>query len=214
MTKSVESCDRKLSESKALVSQYEFQETMKISVQLYDDKDRPIPTCQWMGNGFRFKSSSPLLMSSQVRQDLLLINHAIAAYLQNVPLGSQRPVAALPNRNAIQPLAHPLPAPSNNKFVLSPSCLFILRLFQSDTQIGEVHIRPTTTFPHPEFVQKLGELCFRNRNLFCNTVDKVSLICYDFINSNLYICFILGTGHAGRVHNFPNGLSAIQTKRT
>ena len=96
MAKSVEWCDKKLSESMSLASQYEFQETMMIVIQLYDDKDRPIPTCQWLRNGFRFESvSSPLLM----KQELLLINHAIAAYLQlmqNVPLGSQRSAAALP----------------------------------------------------------------------------------------------------------------------
>ena len=172
MAKSVEWCDKKLSESMSLASQYEFQETMMIVIQLYDDKDRPIPTCQWLRNGFRFESvSSPLLM----KQELLLINHAIAAYLQlmqNVPLGSQRSAAALPY--IPQALARPFPAPSNNKFVLSPSSLFILRFSQADIQLGEVHIRPAATFPHPEFVQKLGKLCFRNSVLFSTTVKKVS----------------------------------------
>ena len=44
MTKSVEWCDKKLSESMALASQSEFQKTTKIVIQLCDEKDRPIPS--------------------------------------------------------------------------------------------------------------------------------------------------------------------------
>ena len=45
MATSVEWCEKKLSESMALSSQYDLAETTKIVIQLYDDKGRLIPTC-------------------------------------------------------------------------------------------------------------------------------------------------------------------------
>ena len=46
MATSVEWCQKKLSESMALSSQYDLAETTKIFIQLYDDKGRLIPTCK------------------------------------------------------------------------------------------------------------------------------------------------------------------------
>jgi hypothetical protein len=49
---------------------------------------------------------------------------------------------------------------------------FILRLYQSGRLKGEIHICPVPTF-YPDFVQKLGEFCYRSPKKFCSSVDKV-----------------------------------------
>lgn len=51
---------------------------------------------------------------------------------------------------------------------------FILRLFQSGRLKGEIHICPVPTF-YPDFVQKLGEFCYRSPKKFCSSVDKVCI---------------------------------------
>ena len=190
MAQSVELCNKKLDEATALASDYDFQETMKITAQLYDDKDRPIKTCKWLESGFRFQPVSSPLMSFQIRKELILINYAIASFLrgQNVSLKSPQPPppttadlsSATPSEDSAvhsllpQHTLPPCPTIPQNNFVLSESSVFILRLFQSNIQIGELHILPTVTF-HPEFVQKLGEFCHKTPKIFCSSIEKVFL---------------------------------------
>jgi len=50
---------------------------------------------------------------------------------------------------------------------------FILRLYQSGRLKCEIHICPAPTF-YPDFVQKLGEFCYRSLKEFCSSVDKVN----------------------------------------
>ena len=185
MTKSVELSKQNLCEATALASDYDFQDKLKIVIQLYDEKDRPIPTCSSLEGGFRFQPANPptITMFPQRRQELLLINHAITAFLrnQNVSLASQQPApkkvdSDVPSMTSLVRHFQALtasPVASNNQFVLSQSSVFIMRLFQSNIPLGELHIRPLTTFPHREFVQKLGEFCYKSPQIFCDSVDKV-----------------------------------------
>ncbi|EFX82237.1 hypothetical protein DAPPUDRAFT_302642 [Daphnia pulex] len=48
---------------------------------------------------------------------------------------------------------------------------FIFRLYQSGRLKGEIHICPVPTY-YPDFVQKLGEFCYRSPKEFCSSVDK------------------------------------------
>jgi hypothetical protein len=47
---------------------------------------------------------------------------------------------------------------------------FILKLFQSDRLVGEIHINPA---PISDFVQELGEFCYRSPKIFSTFIDKV-----------------------------------------
>ena len=178
MAQSVELCNKTLDEATTLASEFHYQEKLKITVQIYDHKNQPIKTCKWLESGFRFQPVSPPLMSFRIRQELILINYAIASFLrgQNVSLKSQQP--ALETTASITPmedstaLLPQLPILPKNKFVLGQSSVFILRLFRSNKPIGELHILPAPTF-HPEFVQKLGEFCHKTQQTFCTSVDKV-----------------------------------------
>ncbi len=63
---------------------------------------------------------------------------------------------------------------SNSKFTLDQS-IFILRLFQSGTLKGEIHIRPAPTF-HPLFVQKLGDFCYKSpKTSISNNIDDIKV---------------------------------------
>lgn len=191
MVKSVELSEQKLNEAMVLASEYDFQETMKIVIQLFDGEDRPITTGKWLEiNGFRFQPVSPSLMSSQIWQELVLISHVITSFLrrQNVKLVSTQTATsntaslvtaatedtAISLQSSSQALVRS-PVPSKN--------IFVLTLFQSNIQIGEVHIQPLPTF-HPEFVQKLGNFCNKNLRIFCDNIAKVYIkILYKCSNS-------------------------------
>ena len=175
MVKSLEMCDQKLNEATVLASEYDFHDKLKIAVQLYDDKDRPIAKCKWLEGGFRFQPVSPPLMGSQIRQELILINYVITSFLrrQNVSLESKqesKPAALkTPTKDSTE---YSLPTIAKNFVSSRQLSVFILRLFQSNIEIGELHVRPAPTF-HPEFVQKLGEFCYKSPKIFCNSIDKV-----------------------------------------
>ena len=191
MVKSVELSEQKLNEAMVLASEYDFQETMKIVIQLFDGEDRPITTGKWLEiNGFRFQPVSPSLMSSQIWQELVLISHVITSFLrrQHVKLVSTQTATsntaslvtaatedtAISLQSSSQALVRS-PVPSKN--------IFVLTLFQSNIQIGEVHIQPLPTF-HPEFVQKLGNFCNKNLRIFCDNIAKVYIkILYKCSNS-------------------------------
>lgn len=57
---------------------------------------------------------------------------------------------------------------------LRQSYIFILRVYNCATLIGEIRIRPALTF-HPEFVQKLGQFCYKSPKNFISTVGKVMI---------------------------------------
>jgi hypothetical protein len=52
------------------------------------------------------------------------------------------------------------------------SYIFNLRVYNCATLIGEIRIRPALTF-HPEFVQKLGQFCYKSPKHFFSAVSKV-----------------------------------------
>ncbi len=193
MMKSVELAEHQLTDATAVASDHDNREKIKISLQLYDDKNRRIPTCKWL-EGFCFQPVvSPPLMGTQIRQDLMLISYLVTSFMRkqncslemlsaNTPKPSellQATSVSLSTNNNNETMAASilasLPAldllfPS--KFVLGQSSVFILRLFQSGHLQTEIHIRPVPTF-HPEFVQKLGEFCYKSPKPFSNGVDKV-----------------------------------------
>jgi hypothetical protein len=55
---------------------------------------------------------------------------------------------------------------------LRQSYIFNLRVYNCATLIGEIRIRPALTF-HPEFVQKLGQFCYKSPKHFFSAVSKV-----------------------------------------
>ncbi len=74
-------------------------------------------------------------------------------------------------------------APSSLQTAISPvdatfyqslrqSYIFNLRVYNCGKLIGEIRIRPAVTF-HPEFVQQLGQFCYKSPKNFVSIVDKV-----------------------------------------
>ena len=178
MTESIELYDRKLDEATAVASKLELRQKIKIQVHLSDDRYRPIPTCGWLEEGFRFQPLDPFLNEPQIKQDSMLISHAVFSALerQNIPLKMKTSTAsALPPTT---PVPHPTVSIRSSKFTLGNlSSKFILRLFRSSRLKGEIHIRPAPTF-HPEFVQKLGDFCYKSPKNFSTIIDKVIFIKY------------------------------------
>ncbi len=87
--------------------------------------------------------------------------------------------------------------PSNSKFVLNESSVFILRIFQSGNPKGEIRFNPVFRLPWiTEFMQKLGEFCFQSQKIFCNTINKVTpeistkiiVIDFSFSTNHLHLC--------------------------
>jgi hypothetical protein len=183
MTQLVEEYEQKFNEATALVSEYELCNKMKISVHLFDENDRPIPTCSWLEKGFRYQPITPALKVPQNHQDSVLLSHVIFSALkrQKIPLKCvQQPTNASTSSTTI-PLPPYVSASTSNKFVLSSdsssTSIFILRLFQSGCPKGEIHIRPTLSFHFSHFtfafLQKLGEFCFKSQKKFGGNIDKV-----------------------------------------
>ena len=203
MTNLVKNYEQKLCESAAIGSEYEFRKRVKIAVHLYDEKDQRIPTVPMLEDGFRFQPLSPALKGSPIRQDSTLLSHAVFSLLQRqkIPLKTGDPqVQSIPDASskvkAIKdpkikkekikktekkekktkavPKSVPNVFPSGSQFVLSLSTVFILRLFQSGSPKGEIRFIPVFREPWlTEFMQKLGECCFKSQKVLCNTIDKV-----------------------------------------
>ena len=179
MTESIELYEQKLVAATAVASKFELRQKTKIQVHLSDERYRPIPTCSWLEEGFRFKSLDPSLNEPQIKQDSLLLSHSVFSALehQKIPLSVQSQktstASALPSCD-IPTTPMPPTVSGKIKFALGNlSAKFILRLFQSGRLKGEIHIRPAPTF-HPEFVQKLGDFCYKSPKNFSSTVDKVT----------------------------------------
>ena len=178
MIKSVELSKQNLCEAIALFSVYDIHEKLKITIQLYDDEDCPISTCSSLEGGFRLQPAYPptITMFPEIRQEFILINHVITSFLHNqlsLESAPKEDSAVASMTSLVRNFQATSLVASNNKFTLSQSSVFILRLFQSNIQIGELRIRPVPTFPHREFVQTLGEFCYKSPQIFCDSVEKV-----------------------------------------
>ena len=180
MARSAQLYEQMLKEATDVAAEYDLRQKIKISVSLHNEHQQPIPTCQWLEKGFSFDPviSSVASMGPLFRRDLLLISHAVFSFLrwQNINLKSvqqQQPTSHASNSstNTNRPARSLSPA---SKFVLDQSSIFILKLFQSGTPKGEIHIRPLPTF-HPIFLQKLGEFCYKSPKNFCRSVEKVHI---------------------------------------
>jgi hypothetical protein len=79
---------------------------------------------------------------------------------------SPQPTASSYLPNPISPMIAKLVQSSMQSYI------FILKVFNNGTSIGEIRIRPAFTF-HPEFVQKLGQFCYNSPKNFVSTVAKV-----------------------------------------
>lgn len=86
LNKSAELCEQNLLKATASASEYELCKKMRITVNLYDEEDRRIPTCSWFDDGFRLlkKNGSDGLNNAGalVRQDLILLSHVVFSLLR------------------------------------------------------------------------------------------------------------------------------------
>jgi hypothetical protein len=178
MTKSMEWYEQQCREATAIASEYELRQKLKIAVHLLDENDRRIPTVPWLEEGFRLQPLCPVLKGSQVRQNSLLLSHAVFSLLQSNVLNREVPtVEAESKGEQPTPVVHlppSIPLTSTKKFVLNASSFFILRIYQSGTLIGNIYIRPVHMFEHCDFTRQLGEFCFQTQKVFCSTVSKVA----------------------------------------
>ena len=174
MAESIKLYEQKFTEATAVASKFELRKKTKIQIHLSDERYRPIPTCSWLEEGFRFLPLDSSLSEPQVKQDALLLSHAVFSALERlkIPLKSVQKSTA----SALLPTqTTPVPPTVSSKCKFVPgnlSAKFILRLFRSGKLKGEIHIRPAPTF-HPDFVQKLGDFCYKSPKNFSSVIDKV-----------------------------------------
>ena len=198
LKKSTDLCETNLQVATATASHYERCKKIRISVHLFDEEDRPMPTCNWLEDGFRLmnKDGTDGLPNTEqnVRQDLMLISHTVFSLLKkkNVGLGQQvggatalkskvvslqlaKSLPSLLDADVALPSTSLLPArvptPLGTDFVLGES-IFIFRLAHSSVPTAEMHIRPVTNF-YPEFINKLGRFCYKCPRTFAITIEKV-----------------------------------------
>jgi hypothetical protein len=177
----------------AIVSEYEFRKKVKIAVHLFDENDRPMPTVPWLEKGFRFQPLCPTLKESQIRQDSLLVSHAVFSLLQwqQIDLKREVPASTVMGVPQIQTVLNneqqastantcksvvvssSISASSANKFLLNGFSTFTLKMFQSGDLKAEIVIRPDYTFGQSEFMQKLGEFCFGTQQVFGGKIKTV-----------------------------------------
>ena len=167
MKKSIELYDQKRCESMALSSEYKFRKKMKIGVLFFDENDRRIPTVPFLENGLRSQPISPSVTGSEIQQDSLLVSHAVFSLLkhQKIELEREEPTyLSLPS--TVRPI---------NKFVLDNLSIFKFRIFHSGYLQEEIFIRPElSNFKNCDFLQKLGEFCFKSQQVFCSKIDEVT----------------------------------------
>jgi hypothetical protein len=176
MEKSIELYDEKRCESMAISSEYKFPKKVKIAIHLFDENNRRIPTVPLLQNGFRFQPLSPSLTGSEIQQDSLLVSHAVFSLRkdQKIQLEREEPASAQqPCQSSVQSL--PSTVGPMNKFVLDNSSIFKFRIFRSGYLLEEMVVRPElSNFKNCDFVQKLGEFCFKTQKVFCSTITKVT----------------------------------------
>jgi hypothetical protein len=183
MEKLIELYERNYCEATAIASEYELRKKLKIAVHLLDENDRRIPTVPWLEEGFRLQPLCPVLKGSQVRQNSLLLSHAVFSLLQNNVCNREEPTSAMVETDGkgekptpVVQLPPSIPLTSTKKFVLNASSFFILRMYQSGTLIGKIFIRPVHMFEHCDFTRQLGEICFQTQKVFCGTASKVTTL--------------------------------------
>jgi hypothetical protein len=202
MEKSIELYGEKQCESMAINSEYKLRKKIKIAVHLFDENDRRIPTVPFLENGFRFQPLSPSLTGSEIQQDSILVSHAVFSLLkhQKIELKREEPAAAsaimeepqtvVPSQKKrkmsakkeksqqpIQSLVQSLPFTVRpiNKFVLDNLSIFKFRIYHCGNLQEEMVVRlELSNFKNCDFLQKLGEFCFKSQQVFCSTIDKVT----------------------------------------
>ena len=167
MSKSIELYGEKQRESMAISSEYEYRKNVKIAVHLFDENVRRIPTVPFLENGLRSQPISPSVTGSEIQQDSLLVSHAVFSLLkhQKIELEREEPTyLSLPS--TVRPI---------NKFVLDNLSIFKFRIFHSGYLQEEIFIRPElSNFKNCDFLQKLGEFCFKSQQVFCSKIDEVT----------------------------------------
>lgn len=92
LNKSTELCEQSIRVASAAASNYERCKKMRITVNLFDEENRRLPTCPFFEDGFRLMNTngadSLANVGQPVRQDLLLLSHVVFSLLrkQNVDL--------------------------------------------------------------------------------------------------------------------------------
>jgi hypothetical protein len=188
MEKSIELYGEKQCESMAINSEYKLRKKIKIAVHLFDENDRRIPTVPFLENGFRFQPLSPSLSGSEIQQDSILVSHAVFSLLkhQKIQLQREEPTASAQQPCQSSFLSLPSTVRPINKFVLDNSSIFMFRIFHSGYLEGEIVIRPVLTNSKVcDFVQKLGEFCFKTPQVFCSTTSSTHQLIGKVIKNKL-----------------------------
>jgi hypothetical protein len=172
MKKSIELYDQKRRESMALSSEYKFRKKVKIGVLFFDENDRRIQTVPFLENGLR-SQPLPSLTGSEIQQDSLLMSHAVFTLLkhQKIQLEREEPTASA------QQTCQSLPSTVRpiNKFVLDNLSIFKFRIYHCGNLQEEMVVRlELSNFKNCDFLQKLGEFCFKSQKVFCSKIDEVT----------------------------------------
>ena len=166
----------------------DFRKKVKIAIHLFDENDRRIPTGPLLENGFRLQSLCPSLTGSKIQQDSLLVSHAVFSLLldQKIQLLREKLTASAQQPCQSSFLSLPSTVRPINKFVLDNSSIFMFRIFHSGYLEGEIVIRPVLTNSKVcDFVQKLGEFCFKTPQVFCSTTSSTHQLIGKVIKNKL-----------------------------
>jgi hypothetical protein len=169
MEKSIELYDKQCED--------DFRKKVKIAIHLFDENDRRIPTGPLLENGFRLQSLCPSLTGSKIQQDSLLVSHAVFSLLkdQKIQLLREKLTASAQQPCQSSFLSLPSTVGPMNKFVLDNLSIFKFRIFRSGFLLEEIVVRPElSNFTNCDFLQKLGEFCFKTPQVFCSKIAKVT----------------------------------------
>jgi hypothetical protein len=116
------------------------------------------------------------LTGSEIQQDSILVSHAVFTLLKHQNIQLKREEQAASAQQPIQSLVLSLPSTVRpiNKFVQDNLSIFKFRIFHSGYLKEEIVIRPVLKrFTNCDFLQELGEFCFKTQKVFCSEIDKV-----------------------------------------
>ena len=194
LNEAVELIQQNLVAATKVASEYERKKKIKMKLFLYEEGSRH---STFLEEGFvltNMDGSDGLAnLDPIIRSELFLIWHICFSIVRKRGFELPDPVAIVPPSLDCTPVrvldsslvfssSMPTTMPRCPNFVPGQS-IFIMKLSRFGVAKGEIHIHPSTTF-YPEFVNALGDFCFKAPKVFCNGVEKVC--CYNRLRFHLF----------------------------
>ncbi len=189
MSKSVQSCERKLSLATDMAKELKDQKKSRISVRVTDDKNKSVPTWELLESGFNTYWPGDTSLTP-TKRDFLLLSHIVFSIqkrgmninkqhstLLDEPSQQLRPATSLTKVNTAPEEERPdenptvISSPTVEKFDLNKSIL-IITVRRFGLMKGKLNIKLSPSCDSP-FIQLLGKMCFRSPQQFSDMIEKV-----------------------------------------